>query len=124
MKSRKANESDRGFYVYEFGGGTSVTLKPGENEVTEWDIHELHRLRDREVDNYYRNIRPKRTDEEKTEIKEWGKHYISAFKAEHGYEPHPDDVKYVVKEAFPMNMLYPLMSMKSKIRTLYYRQRN
>ena len=29
------------------------------------DIYNLHRLDDREVDNYYRTIRPDRTDEEK-----------------------------------------------------------
>lgn len=103
MKSKKTNESKRGFYIYEFEDGTSTTLKPGENGVTEWDIYNLNRLDDREVDNYYRNLRPKRTDEEKAKIEEWKKKYISNFKTEHGYEPHPEDVKYAVKEAFPMN---------------------
>lgn len=103
MKSRKTNEIKRGFYIYEFEDGTSTTLKPGENGVTEWDIYNLNRLDDREVDNYYRNLRPKRTDEEKAKIEEWKKKYISNFKTEHGYEPHPEDVKCAVKDAFPMN---------------------
>ena len=63
MKSRKTNQNKRDYYVYKHADGSSVTLNPGENGVTEMDIYNLHRLDDREVDNYYRTIRPDRTDE-------------------------------------------------------------
>ncbi|MFS1131420.1 hypothetical protein ACFC9O_11645 [Enterococcus faecalis] len=103
MKSRKTSKNKRGIYIYEFGDGTSTTLKPGENGVTEWDIYNLHRMDDREIDGYFRNLRPDREDEEKAKIEAWEMDYVEKFKVEHGYEPHKEDVKYAVKEAFPMN---------------------
>ncbi|MEQ7259409.1 hypothetical protein ABQD63_06850 [Lactococcus garvieae] len=103
MKSRKTNQNKRDYYVYKHADGSSVTLNPGENGVTEMDIYNLHRLDDREVDNYYRTIRPDRTDEEKVKMDAWEKEFIEKFKSNHGYAPHPEDVKFAVKEAFPMN---------------------
>ena len=44
MKSRKTNQNKRDYYVYKHADGSSVTLNPGENGVTEMDIYNLHRL--------------------------------------------------------------------------------
>ena len=35
MKSRKTNQNKRDYYVYKHADGSSVTLNPGENGVTE-----------------------------------------------------------------------------------------
>lgn len=102
-KKFKTHQKKRRTYTYTFSDGTTVTLTPGENGLTELDVKQLHQVDDCEVDSYYRNIRPKRTADEKSKIEEWKKVYIEEFKAEHGHEPHTEYVKYAVKERFPMN---------------------
>lgn len=119
MKSRKTRSDERGTYTYECGYGSSVTLKPGEYGVTELHIDYLNRLDDREVDGYWRYIRPKRTAEEKSKIEEWKQNYIEKFKIEHGYEPLPEYVEYVVKEAFPMKYATSLNAYETEDKNLF-----
>ena len=51
MKSHKTPQKERGTYTYHFDNGTKVTIKPGEEGVTEEIIKQLHSLDDSEV--YY-----------------------------------------------------------------------
>lgn len=57
----------RGTYTFNFNDGTSVTLRPGENGVTEADIKVLHSLDDAEFYNNIKNSRPPMTEAEKAE---------------------------------------------------------
>lgn len=71
MKSRKTPLKERGTYTYHFDDGTKITIKPGEDGVTEEFIKKLHSFDDAEVyinnKNWHRPI----SDEEKKDIKEW-----------------------------------------------------
>ena len=71
MKSHKTPLKERGIYTYHFGDGRKVTIKPGEEGVTEEIIKKLHSLDDSEV--YYNNKNWHRPidEKEKQEIKEW-----------------------------------------------------
>ena len=60
MRFRKTRSDSRSTYIYRFDDGTSVTLCPGENGVTEADIRMLHSLDDAEVYNNIKNSRPPR----------------------------------------------------------------
>ena len=51
MKSHKTKQENRGTYTYIFDDGTKITIKPGEEGVTEEFIKKLHSLDDSEV--YY-----------------------------------------------------------------------
>lgn len=111
MMIHKTKINNRENYRYTFqspieinGERTSViTIKPGEDGVTEANIKMLHAEDDSEVYYNNKNLRPARTDEEIAEIKAWKEKYIERFKARHGYEPNKDDVKYVTEEHFPRN---------------------
>ena len=111
MNIRKTRQEQRGVYTYSYqtrkANGEykmeTVVLRPGENGVTEIDIKKLHELDDSEVYYNIKNLRPKRTEEDKKKIEEFKQNYIKAFKLEHGYEPHSEDVKDVIKEKFPSN---------------------
>lgn len=71
MKSHKTPQRERGTYTYHFDDGRSITIKPGEEGVTEEDIKCLHSLDDSEV--YYNNKNWHRPllEQEKKDIKEW-----------------------------------------------------
>ena len=71
MKSHKTPQKERGIYTYHFGDGRKVTIKPGEDGVTEEFIKQLHSLDDSEV--YYNNKNWHRplSEQEKQDIKEW-----------------------------------------------------
>ena len=103
LKTYKTHSAKRTTYRYFDVNGNVTELIPGEDGVTEFDIKELHRLDDREVENNINNLKPKRTEEEKVKIDEWTKQYIEDFKKLTGYDPHPTDVKAAVNEAFPPN---------------------
>ena len=111
MKIHKTKQCDRGVYKYTTTVRGSdgkyvdkvIVIKPGEDGVTEANIKKLHSLDDSEVYYNLKNLRPERTDEEKEEIENWKKKYISDFKERHSYEPNESMVKDAVKEAFPRN---------------------
>jgi len=71
MKFRKTRSDRRGTYTFYFDDGSSVTVSPGEDGVTEADIKVLHSLDDAEVYNNIKNSRPPMSDTEKAEKKKW-----------------------------------------------------
>ena len=109
MKIRKTNQKDRGVYKYTTTVRTekgeyiekTITLKPGENGVTELDIKMLHSMDDSEVYYNLKNARPERTKEEKADIEKWKQKFVSDFKERHGYEPNKYIIEDAVKDAFP-----------------------
>ena len=109
MKIRKTNKKDRGVYKYTKQVRTekgeyiekTITLKPGENGVTELDIKMLHSFDDSEVYYNLKNVRPERTKEEKAEIEKWKDKFISDFAARYGYEPNKYIIEDAVNDAFP-----------------------
>ena len=111
MRIYKTNKNERGVYKYTTTERTekgayiekTITLKPGENGVTELDIKMLHSMDDSEVYYNLKNIRPERTEEEKAEIEKWKDKFISDFAARYGYKPNKYIIKYAVKDAFPRN---------------------
>ena len=107
MRLRKTRQEERATYTYTFtnadGNEERVTLKPGENGVTEADIKMLHSFDDSEVYYNLKNLKPKRTEEEKAEIEKWKKEYINNATKERGYAPTDDEVKEAIKEMFPSN---------------------
>lgn len=111
MRIHKTNQKDRGVYKYTTTVRTEkgkyiekiITLKPGENDVTELDIKILHSFDDSEVYYNLKNARPKRTKEEKSEIEKWKQKFVSDFKERHGYLPNKYIIEDAVKDAFPRN---------------------
>lgn len=109
MKIRKTNKKDRGVYKYTTTERTekgayvekTITLKPGENGVTELDIKILHSMDDSEVYYNLKNVRPERTKEEKAEIEVWKQKFVGDFKERHGYEPNKYIIEDAVNDAFP-----------------------
>lgn len=81
IKTKKTRWDKRGTYTFQFNDGTSITLRPGEDGVTEADIKILHSLDDAEVYNNIKNSRPPMTAEEKARKKAW--------EAEHPGERYP-----------------------------------
>lgn len=83
MRIHKTNQKDRGVYRYTTTVRTekgkyvenTITLKPGENGVTELDIKMLHSMDGSEVYYNLKNARPERTKEEKAEIEVWKRIY-------------------------------------------------
>ena len=111
MKIRKTRIDERSTYRYPVhvvdgkrGYRTEyITIHPGEDGVTEADIKTLHSLDDSEVYYNNKNLRPEKTEEEKTAMDVWRKHYVDKTTSERGYVPSKDEVEDAVKEAFPSN---------------------
>lgn len=109
MRIHKTNQKDRSVYNYKTTVRTekgeyvekTMTLKPGENGVTELDIKMLHLMDDSEVYYNLKNVRPERTKEEKAEIEKWKQKFVSDFKERYGYEPNKYIIEDEVKDAFP-----------------------
>lgn len=110
----KTNSKDRSTYTYRFYGSETVEGKkreyyeefeitPGEDGVTEEDIKALYAAEDSEVYYNLKTRHPKRSREEKQQIDEWEKEYARSFEEEHGYKPHPVDIKAAIDEKFPKN---------------------
>lgn len=115
MKLHKTPLKDRDTYTFKFydanGKPQPVTVRPGEDGVTEIDIKRLHSLDDSEIYYNLKAINPEMslTENERKELRqqkeEWKAQYIADFKAEYGYEPHPQDIQDAMKTAFPKNWL-------------------
>lgn len=103
MIKRKKNINKRKDYTYHFVNGNTVTIKSGENGVSETDIELLHRIDDREVDNNYKNWRPEKTKQEKQEIKEWKEKHSKMVKDKYGYEMSKSELNQASNEKFPRN---------------------
>ncbi len=109
MKIHKTSKNERSIYRYPIsspdgkGGYITeyITIKPGEDGVTEADIKMLHSLDDSEVYYNLKNMHGKTDEQEK--IKEWREHFIADFIKHHGYAPNKADVDYFQKERFPSN---------------------
>lgn len=71
MKSHKTKQENRGTYTYIFDDGKKVTIKPGEEGVTEEFIKKLHSLDDSEVYYNLKNCKRPISEKEKQDIKEW-----------------------------------------------------
>lgn len=110
----KTASKKRGTYVYRFYGVETVGNKsrkyveeieliPGEDGVTPETIKALYAAEDHEVYENLKTRRPQRTAEDKKRIADWKSDYIRQFKAENGYEPHPQDVNEAADERFPKN---------------------
>ncbi len=103
MRFHKTPESARTTYTYSFSDGSTLTLVPGENGITELDIKELHRLDDREAESNIRNYSLMRSEKERAAIKVWTEEYVQTFKEKYGYTPNKTDLQEVVKRRFPKN---------------------
>lgn len=111
MKIRKTRQEKRSDYSYPINVQVGsdkwetkfITIRPGEDGVTEADIKTLHSFDDSEVYYNNKNMHPTKTDEEKAKIKEFETTFIDTFTKQHGYEPNPSYVKDAIKEAFPTN---------------------
>lgn len=103
MRFHKTPESARTTYTYSFSDGSTLTLVPGENGITELDIKELHRLDDREAESNVRNYSLMRSEKERAAIKEWTEEYVQTFEEKYGYTPNKTDLQEVVKRRFPKN---------------------
>ena len=109
MRIYKTSKKERGVYKYTTTERTekglyvekSITLKPGENGVTELDIKILHSMDDSEVYYNLKNARPERTKEEKAEIEVWKQKFVGDFKERYGYEPNKYIIEDAVNDAFP-----------------------
>lgn len=71
MRFKKTRSDKRDTYTFHFVDGSSITVRPGEDGVTEADIKVLHSLDDAEVYNNIKNSRPPLTTTEKGRKKKW-----------------------------------------------------
>ena len=71
MKFRKTPADKRSSYTFRFNDGSTFTVQPGEDGVTEADIRMLHSFDDAEVYNNLKNSRPELTKEEKAAKRAW-----------------------------------------------------
>lgn len=103
MKIRKTNSRNRETYTYKYLDGTQITIKPGEDSITEADIKRLHAMDDSEVYYNNKNLRSSRTEKEKNEIRKWQKKFTEDFKKQYGYESGKEILEYYTNEKFPRN---------------------
>lgn len=115
MKLHKTHSKKRDTYTFDFfdvnGKPKPVTVRPGENGVTEIDIKTLHSLDDSEVYYNIKNRRPKLEDWQLQQISEWEAGFITSFTNAHGYAPSNDDLMDAKLEAFPKNWIGSLDEM-------------
>ena len=71
MKSHKTPQRERGTYTYHFDDGRAISIKPGEEGVTEEFIKKLHSLDDSEVYYNYKNWHRPISEKEQQDIKDW-----------------------------------------------------
>lgn len=71
LRVRKTPAAKRTTYTYSVYDGSTITLIPGKDGITEEFIVLLHHLDDAEVHNNLKNGRPELAAEEKQAVKEW-----------------------------------------------------
>lgn len=71
MRFKKTRWDKRETYTFDFDDGTRLTIRPGEDDVTEADIKLLHSMDDAEVYNNIKNSRPPMTEDQKAEKRVW-----------------------------------------------------
>lgn len=71
MPYRKIPWKQRETFTFHFVDGTKMTIRPGEDGVTDVWIKDCHASDDAEVYNNIKNARPEPTAEEKAQRKEW-----------------------------------------------------
>lgn len=71
MRYHKTRWNKRTTFTYHFRQGPDVTIRPGEDGVTEVWVKDCHARDDAEVYNNIKNARPEPTEEEKARYKEW-----------------------------------------------------
>ena len=118
---RKTPQNKRTSYTYTFydanGKREPITLRPGENGVTEMDIKRLHAADDSEIYYNLKAIHPEMrlTSTEKRALRAekdaCAARYIEKFQETYGYTPHPDDVADAIREAFSDKWLLSLDEM-------------
>ena len=81
MKMHKTPRSQRETYTYRFANGEKITLRKGENGITEDWIRELHLADDREVENNLKQAHSPAFYKHRQEIQQW--------EAEHPGNDHP-----------------------------------
>lgn len=115
MKLHKTHSRKRDTYTFDFfdanGKPKPVTVRPGENGVTEIDIKILHSFDDSEVYYNIKNRRPKLEDWQLKQIAEWESGFITFFSNAHGYSPSKDDLMDAKLEVFPKNWIGSLDEM-------------
>ena len=117
MLIHKTPQERRNTYTYHFNDGTSMTLCPGENGITELDIKRLHAADDSEIYYNLKAIDPEKSlpEAERKELRAKKEDYAKKFKTEfqekYGYEPHPSDVADAVKEFFAKSWVCSLDQM-------------
>ena len=107
MKFRKTHKSDRGTYTYEVESLTEaqvtkkVTIIPGRDGVTEYDIKLLHSIDDATVENNINNHRREKSEKQKKEEKEWIENFQLDFEKQHGYRLNQSDISFYLENRFP-----------------------
>lgn len=103
MKTPMAQRKTIKYYRYHEDCIEVTEIEPGDDGVTEEDIRQFYSAEDHEVYENLKARRPQRTTKDKQLIAAWKEEYIRRFTAEHGYEPHPQDVNEAADERFPKN---------------------
>lgn len=103
MKTPMAQRKTIKYYRYHEDCIEVTEIEPGDDGVTEEDIRQFYSAEDHEVYENLKARRPQRTTKDKQLIAAWKEEYIRSFTAEHGYEPHPQDVSDAANERFPKN---------------------
>jgi hypothetical protein len=111
MKLHKTRSDERGTYKYfDADGKLVVELKPGENDVTEANIHRLHLLDDAEVRS---NLKYRHGDlkEQKALAERWKKDYICWFEGTYHRMPTEDEIEIAMEDAVPDNWIASIEEM-------------
>lgn len=111
MKLHKTRSDERGTYKYfDADGKLVVELKPGENDVTEANIHRLHLLDDAEVRS---NLKYRHGDlkEQKAQAERWKKDYVSWFEGTYHRMPTEDEIAAAMEDAVPDNWIASIEEM-------------
>ena len=105
MKLHKTRSDERGTYKYfDADGKLVVELKPGENDVTEANIHRLHLLDDAEVRSNLKYLHGDQK-EQKAMVEKWKKNYVTWFESVYHRMPTEDELAVAMEEAVPKNWL-------------------